>query len=124
MIDIKIIIGNNIKDIMKKKHRSIDEMAEHLGLSRKKVARIIHGAVMLNADELQNISVFLNVSINDLIKLPSDICKGITCTTARNIKTLEAKEGLQIAYEIADMICFYSRVHENAEELMKPVNDI
>ena len=36
------------------------------------------------------------------------------------VESREAKKGLQIADEIADLICFYARTCENAEEMMKP----
>lgn len=36
------------------------------------------------------------------------------------VKTEEAKEGLKIADEIAELICFYARIRKNAEEMMKP----
>ena len=36
------------------------------------------------------------------------------------VETQEAKDGLGIADEIANLICFYARTRENAEEMMKP----
>ncbi|MDO5406545.1 MAG: hypothetical protein Q4F28_04370 [Eubacteriales bacterium] len=36
------------------------------------------------------------------------------------VESQEAKDGLVIADEIANLICFYARTHENVEEMMQP----
>ena len=35
------------------------------------------------------------------------------------VETQEAKNGLEIADEIANLICFYARTRENAKEMME-----
>ena len=38
-------------------------------------------------------------------------------------KTEEAKEGIQLADELSDMILFHTRIKENGEKMEQPWND-
>ena len=76
---------------------------------------------MINAIELQKIAEFLDVSMESLVKVPQMIPETDTVKAFMGrVESREAREGLTIADEIANLICFYSRTHENAIEMMQP----
>ena len=65
---------------------------------------------MINAVELQKIAEFLNVSMESLVKVPQVIPETNTVKAFMGkVESQEAKDGLAIADEIANMICFYAR---------------
>ena len=61
----------------------------------------------------------------------SEIKKEVTMTLTENsirailarAKTEEAKEGIQLADELSDMILFHTRIKENGEKMEQPWND-
>ena len=76
---------------------------------------------MINAIELQKIAEFLGVSMESLVTIPQAIPETNTVKAFMGrVDSKEAKDGLAIADEIANLICFYARTHENAEEMMQP----
>lgn len=121
MIDVNMIIGNNILNILKENEKKQTDLAGYLGVSKQIVSKMLSGARMISAVELQKIAEFLNVSMESLVKVPNVIpeANAVKAFMGR-VESKEAREGLQIADEIANMICFYSRVRKNTEELMQP----
>lgn len=121
MINMNEIISNNIINAMKQNKKRQIDLAGYLGVSKQVVSKMLSGTRIINAIELQKISEFLSVSMENLVKLPEVIpeTNAIKAFMGK-VESQEAKEGLKIADEIADLICFYARVRENAEEMMKP----
>lgn len=121
MVNMNAVISNNIINIMKQDEKKQVELAGYLGVSKQVISKMLSGARMINAVELQKIAEFLNVSMESLVKVPKVIpeTNAVKAFMGR-VESQEAKEGLKIADEIADMICFYTRTYENAEEMMQP----
>lgn len=121
MINVNEIISNNIMNIMKQNDKKQVDLAGYLGVSKQVVSKMLSGSRMINAIELKKIAEFLNVSMESLVKLPQTISETNTVKAFMGkARSQEAKDGLAIADEIADMICFYARTYENAVEMMQP----
>jgi transcriptional regulator with XRE-family HTH domain len=121
MVNMNEIISNNIMNIMKQKEKKQVDLADYLGVSKQIISKMLSGARVINAVELQKISEFLGVSMESLVKIPQVIPETNTVKVFMGrVESLEAKEGLKIADEIADMICFYANTCENAEKMMQP----
>lgn len=59
--------------------------------------------------------------MENLVKPPAvDVETNAVKAFMGKVESQEAKDGLGIADEIANLICFYARTRENAEEMMKP----
>lgn len=115
------IISNNIVKIMEKNDKKQIELAGYLGVSKQVISKMLSGARMINAIELQKIAEFLNVSKESLVMVPEVIPETNTVKSFMGrVESQEAKEGLAIVDEIADLICFYARAYENVEEMMQP----
>lgn len=121
MVNASEIISNNIMNIMKQNGKKQIDLAEYLGVSKQVVSKMLTGGRMINAVELQKISEFLGTAMENLVKR-QEILKETNAIKAfmGKVETQEAKDGLGIADEVANLICFYARTRENAEEMMKP----
>lgn len=121
MVNVNEIISNNIMNIMKQNNKKQVDLAGYLGVSKQVTSKMLSGARMINAIELQKIAEFLNVSMESLVKAPQAIPETNTVKAFMGrVESQEVKDGLAIADEIADLICFYARTHENAVEMMQP----
>lgn len=121
MVNMNELISNNIISTMKRNGKKQIDLANYIGVSKQVVSKMLSGARMINAVELQKIAEFLCVSMESLVWVPEVVSETNTVKAFMGIvESKEAKEGLRIADEIADMICFYSRTRENAEEMMQP----
>ena len=121
MVNTSKIISGNIMNIMKQNGKKQIDLADYLGVSKQVISKMLTGGRMINAIELQKISEFLGTSMEDLVRRP-EVLKETNAIKAfmGKVETQEAKDGLGIADEIANLICFYERTRENAEEMMKP----
>ena len=121
MVNINEIISHNIMNIMKQNDKKQVELAGYLGVSKQITSKMLSGARMIHAIELQKIAEFLDVSMESLVRVPKEISETDTVKAFMGrVESQEAKDGLAIADEIADLICFYARTHENAMEMMQP----
>ena len=121
MVKASEIISNNIMNIMKQNGKKQIDLADYLGVSKQVISKMLSGGRMINAIELQKISEFLGTSMENLVKRP-EVFQETNAIKAfmGKVETQEARDGLEIADEIANLICFSARTRENAEEMMKP----
>ncbi len=121
MVNMNEMISNNILNIMKQNNKKQVDLAGYLGVSKQVISKMLGGSRMINAIELQKIAEFLDVSMESLVKVPQVIPETNTVKAFMGrVESQEAKDGLAIADEIADLICFYARTHENVTEMMQP----
>ena len=121
MVNMNEVISNNIINVMKQNEKKQVELAGYLGVSKQIISKMLSGSRIINAIELHKIAEFLNVSMESLVKVPEVIheTNAVKAFMGR-VESQEAKEGLEIADEIADMICFYARTRENARKMLQP----
>ena len=121
MINMNQAIGNNIRKHLKKIGKSPSDLAGYLGTTRLSVGNMLDGSRTINAMELREIALFCKVSVADLVK-PSKDCGRVNVMQSLIGKagSNSARKGLETADRIADMICFYAKANENAEEMMQP----
>ena len=117
-------IGNNIREHLKKIGKSPSDLAGYLGTTRLSVGNMLDGSRTINAMELREIALFCKVSVADLVK-PSkdgggmDVVQPLIGQAGFGLSDF-ARIGLETADRIADLICFYAKANENAEEMMQP----
>ncbi|MCF0114840.1 MAG: helix-turn-helix transcriptional regulator [Erysipelotrichaceae bacterium] len=121
MVNMNEVISNNILQLMKQKGVKQIDLANYLGVSKQIVSKMLNGSRMINAIELQKIAEFFSVSMESLLQIPQTSTDSNTLKAFMGkVESEEAKKGLAIADEIADLICFYARVRENTLEMMEP----
>lgn len=120
MSDINMIIARNILTILKKQKKKQVELAEALGTNKQTVSRMLNGARMINAIELKQIADFLGVKMEELTKIPENMPNtDIIHVFMGKVDSEQAKNALEIADKLSDMIIFHSKVKENGIAMME-----
>lgn len=121
MNNMNEIIVNNIQTIMRSKSIKQIDLASKIAVSKQTMSKMLAGDRMINAVELASIAKALNTSVNELVKQP--VCTddvNVIRAFMGEVATPEARQGLEIADEIADLICFHLKCRENGERMMHP----
>ena len=120
MLDMNMIIARNIVAQLKKNNKKQVELAAGIGISKSAINKILSGARMVNAIELHQIAEYFGIKMEELLECP-DNSEEINVVRAfmGKVSSVEAKEALAIADELADMILFHARVRENSEAMME-----
>lgn len=120
MLDINSMIATNISTILKRQNRKQVDLAEALQTNKQTISKMLNGSRMINAVELKRIADFLNVKMEDLTKAHEDsMDTDIVHAFMGKVESEEAKEALQIADKLSDLILFHHRVRQNGTEMMK-----
>lgn len=120
MTDMNGIIANNILSVMHKKSIRQIDLATKIGVSKQVMSKMLSGDRMINAVELASISKAIDTSIVELVKVPYNTTEvNVLRAFMGEVHTPQAKSALEIADEIADLICFHSKCQENGEKMMK-----
>lgn len=124
MLDINIVLANNILETLKKQGRKQVELAENIGVSKQTMSKMLNGGRVINAIELHKIADFLSVPMGMLVKIPEHFTdySGIHAFMGR-VESQEAKNALEIADKMSDMILFHRKVRKNGTEMMNPWED-
>ena len=112
MFDVNSMIAANIVAILKKQNRKQIDLAGALQTNKQTIS---------NAIELKRIAEFLGVKMEELTKLQGDsVDTDIVHAFMGKVESEEAKEALNIADKLSNMILFHSRVRDNGMAMMKP----
>ncbi len=120
MIDMNIAIANNILAILKQQNIKQTDLAEALQTNKQTVNKMLNGSRMINAIELRQISDFLGVKMEELTRIQTkvvdtDIVRAFMGKVASN----QAKNALELADKISDMILYHSKVRDNGTAMME-----
>lgn len=120
MMNINLVIANNIIAIMEEKRIKQIDLAGAMNLTKQTISKMLNGSRMINAAELVRIAKILDVEIVELTKLPvTNQGDNALKVFMGSFESENAKSALAIADELADMIIFHAKVHNNAENMMK-----
>ena len=120
MFDVNSMIAANIVAILKKQNRKQIDLAGALQTNKQTISKMLNGSRMINAIELKRIAEFLGVKM-ELTKLQGDsVDTDIVHAFMGKVESEEAKEALNIADKLSNMILFHSRVRDNGMAMMKP----
>ena len=123
MIEMNAVIANNVLSLLKKTGKKQNDLAEALGISKQVMSKLLNGSRTINAVELLNIAEYFCIDVKELSRIPNAI-PGTSGNAVRafmgTFEAPAAKQALEIADELADLIIFHAKVRENAEEMIKP----
>ncbi len=118
MTGINATISNNILMLLRKNGKRQNELADALGVSKQIVSNMLSGNRMINAIELRQIADFFGVTMEKLMESSEDAdSMDAIHVFMGEVKTPAAKKSLEIADKLADMILYYARLRENAEQM-------
>lgn len=121
MLDMNCVIANNILILLKKQNKKQQDLADGIGTSKQVVSKMLNGSRAINAIELSKIAVFLNVSMDVLVKLPVVPQEtSFTLAFMGRVTSDGGRKALEIADTLSDMILFHTRVRENGINMLQP----
>ena len=118
MVGMNATISSNVLELLRKNGKKQNDLAAALGVSKQVMSNMLNGTRMINAIELRQIADYFHVSMEKLMEWPEKL-KNIDAVHAfmGEVKTPAAKRSLEFADELANMVIFYARVRDGAEEL-------
>ena len=120
MVDKNAMIAANIVAILKQQNRKQIDLAEALQTNKQTISKMLNGSRMINAIELKQIAEFLGVKMEELTKICQDsVDTDIVHAFMGKVDSEQAKEALQIAVRLSDMILFHRKVRENGTAMME-----
>ena len=120
MVGMNAAISNNVLMLLKQNGRKQNELADALGVSKQVMSNMLSGSRMINAVELRQIAGFFHVSMEKLMEVPAERKNtDVIHAFMGEVKTSSARKSLEVADEMANLVLFYARVQDNAEELEK-----
>ena len=121
MVNMNEVISSNIMSHLKQVGKKQIDLANYLGVSKQVVSNMLGGTRAINAVELQQIAAYFHIPMDKLVVIPEQIQDtNVIRAFMGKVESEAAKEGLEIADQVADMICFYANANETAEKMMRP----
>ena len=121
MLNMNEVIASNIMDNLRKSGKSQIDLAHHLGISNQAMSNMLDGSQTINAVKLQKIAAFLNVPMEELVRILETTREvDVVQSFIDNGYSDSAKKGLELVDQLANLICFYAKANENAEKMMQP----
>lgn len=119
MMDMNMVIANNILAILKEKNIGQSELADVLHTNKQTINKMLNDTSMINANELRLIADYLGVKIEELTKIGKESYdNNIVHSLIGKVNSEQAKEAIEIADNLSDMILFHRKVRENGIEMM------
>ena len=118
MVGINATISNNIQMLLRQNGKKQNDLADALGVSKQIVSNMLSGNRMINAVELRKIADFFDVTMEKIMESSEDAdSMDAIHVFMGEVKTPAARKSLKIADKLADMILYYARLRENAEQM-------
>ena len=95
-----------------------NDLAAVLGISKQVMSNMLNGSRLINAVELCQIAEYFHVPMEKLMESPKNAeDNNVVHTFADKVKSSAAKQSLKIIDELADVVIYYARLRDGAEEL-------
>ena len=118
MVDMNMVVARNISEQLKKNNKKQIELADAIGVSKTTMSKMLSGARMVSVPELSKIATYFNMSMDELVKTRKDLSQpNVIRAFMGKVDSDAARQAIEYADEIADMIIFHARTRENAERL-------
>ena len=120
MTDLNLVIANNIHTLLKQQNKKQVELADALRINKQTVSKMLNGTRMISAAELKQTADFLGVKMEDLTRIrenteDTDIVRAFM----GKVDSEQARNALEIADKLSDLILFHARVRENGTAMME-----
>ena len=120
MMDMNIAIASNILAILKQQNIKQTDLAEALQTNKQTVNKMLNGSRMINAIELRQISDFLGVKMEELTRIQTKVVDtNIVHAFMGKVASDQAKNALELADKLSDMILYHSKVRDNGSAMME-----
>ncbi|MFW6029250.1 MAG: helix-turn-helix domain-containing protein [Halanaerobiales bacterium] len=119
MTSFNSLVGNRIQERLDEIGWSQSRLAGELGVSRQIVNKIIHDRKNITLEEIKLIADILGISLEDLIqeKDENEVEEDPLIAFMGEVDSQEAKDGLNKAKKIMDLIIFHRDVNDSRKKL-------
>ena len=116
------VVGKRIQECLNKKGWSQARLADELDVSRQVVNKIIHGRKNITLEEVKLIADKLEIGLEELIEKAENKDKeerevDPLIVFMGEVESQEAKDGLNKAKKIMDLIIFHRDINESRQHL-------
>jgi transcriptional regulator with XRE-family HTH domain len=119
MVDMNTMIASNILAMLKKQNKKQTDLADAIGTNKQTVNKMLNGTRMINAVELKAIADYLDVKMEELTRITAvNVDTNIVHAFMGKVQSEQAKQALQLADELSDMILFHKKIRENGNAMM------
>ena len=113
-----------IQKNLKRMDKTQTDLANHLGVSKQTMSKMLSGTRIINASDLKKIADYFNVKIDDLfIKEKKNLETSGVYALMGKVDSEQAKEAIKMVDKISDMIIFHKNVRNNYEKMNTPWDD-
>ncbi len=106
---MNVLLGSRIKELRSSKGYTQEYMAEQIGISRQKYARIENGVNSITLDLLKRVSLLLDVTVGDITKV-LDAQPVVAYRAGENDSSVKVFEMLDLFYANKHM---YDKLRNN-----------
>ena len=118
MIGMNTTISRNVRELLRANGKKQNDLAAVLGISKQVMSNMLNGSRLINAVELCQIAEYFHVPMEKLMESPKNAeDNNVVHTFADKVKSSAAKQSLKIIDELADVVIYYARLRDGAEEL-------
>ena len=118
MVGMNATISRNVLELLRVNGKKQNDLAAVLGVSKQVMSNMLNGSRMINAVELCQIAEYFHVPMEKLMESPKNVeDNNVVHTFADKVKSSAAKQSLKIIDELADLVIYYARLRDGAEEL-------
>ena len=122
MIDMNMIVAGNVIELLKKAGKKQTDLAEAMGVSRQTMSKMLNGGRSIGAADLKVMAEYFGVTMERLVQFPENpVEKDVVHAFMGRVETEDAREALQFADEVSELILFHERVRKNGTNMMQPV---
>ena len=119
MLDMNVVIAGNILGLLKKQNKKQTDLADALETNKQTVNKMLNGTRAISAVELTLIAEYLGVKMEELTRISSKQADtNVVHAFMGKVQSEQARQALQIADELSDMILFHKRIRENGSAMM------
>ena len=119
MSSFNSVVGKRIQECLDKRGWSQSRLADELETSRQVINKIIHGRKNITLEEVKLIADKLDIKLEELIEQSEeeDKEKDPLIVFMGEVDSRQAKDGLNKAKKIMDLIIFHRDINESRENL-------
>lgn len=119
MSNLNAVIANNILALLKQQNKRQIDLATALSEPRQKISRLLNGSATISAPTLKKIADYLHVSMDELSSAPTDSVNSNSIHAFMGMVSSDnARQALQTADELANMIVCHKKIRDHGNELM------
>lgn len=119
MLSFNNMVGMRIQERLTEVDWTQTDLADHLGVTRQTVNKIIHGRKNITLQEIKLIADILKMDVEELVKTTTGegIEPDFVMVFMGKVESEAAKKGLEHAQSIMDLLIFHRDINDSYYEL-------